>query len=163
ARTRDGDVRPRADPRTPPSTPREPLTSRASRGGHSLPGPPRDARDVTRTGGERQAGSSPKGAVSGGKGELAGGRRCEATGGVEATAAGEGLAEGDLVGMLEVGADREAAGEAGDGDVRASHQFGDVEGGGLAGGGRVGGEDDLGDVAALDAAEELGDLQVLGV
>src|SRR5262245_47074308 len=25
------------------------LTSRASRGGHSLPGPPRDARDATRT------------------------------------------------------------------------------------------------------------------
>ncbi len=29
--------------------PGEPLTSRASRGGHSLPGPPRDARDATRT------------------------------------------------------------------------------------------------------------------
>jgi len=27
------------------------LTSRASRGGHSLPGPPRDARDAARTGG----------------------------------------------------------------------------------------------------------------
>src|ERR1700759_3744535 len=27
------------------------LTSRASRGGHSLPGPPRDARDAPRTGG----------------------------------------------------------------------------------------------------------------
>src|SRR6185437_4739630 len=31
--------------------PGETLTSRASRGGHSLPGPPRDARDATRTGG----------------------------------------------------------------------------------------------------------------
>src|SRR6201996_3895902 len=31
--------------------PAEPLTSRASRGGHSLPGPPRDARDAPRTGG----------------------------------------------------------------------------------------------------------------
>src|SRR6201996_1402856 len=30
--------------------PHGPLTSRASRGGHSLPGPPRDARDVARTG-----------------------------------------------------------------------------------------------------------------
>ena len=30
-----------------------PLTSRASRGGHSLPGPPRDARDVARTAARR--------------------------------------------------------------------------------------------------------------
>jgi hypothetical protein len=29
--------------------PHETLTSRASRGGHSLPGPPRDARDGSRT------------------------------------------------------------------------------------------------------------------
>jgi hypothetical protein len=41
-------------PRPVPSPcrlPHGPLTSRASRGGHSLPGPPRDARDAPRTGG----------------------------------------------------------------------------------------------------------------
>ncbi len=36
---------------------------------------------------------------------------------IEAAATGEGLAEGDLVGVLEVGADRQAAGQAGDRDA----------------------------------------------
>ena len=36
---------------------------------------------------------------------------------LQRAAAGEGAAERDLVGVLEVAADREAGGEAGDGDV----------------------------------------------
>ena len=42
--------------------PGETLTSRASRGGHSLPGPPRDARDLPRTAG---ANNRPGGRTTG--------------------------------------------------------------------------------------------------
>ena len=62
-----------------------------------------------------------------------------------ARAAGEGAAEGDLVGVLEVGADRQAGGQPGDRDL-AAQQLGDVVGGRLAGRRRVGGEHDLGDL-----------------
>ena len=44
-----------------------------------------------------------------------------------------------------------------------AQQFGDVQRGRLAGRGRVGREDDLGHPARLDPAQQLGDLQVLGV
>ena len=54
--------------------------------------------------------------------------------------------------MLEVGADREAAGEAGQGDA-AAEALADVVGGGLAGRGRVRGDDDLLDVAGVDAED----------
>ena len=63
--------------------------------------------------------------------------------------AGERAAERDLVGVLEVAADRQAGGEAGDRDVgRALAQLvGDVQRGRLAGRRRVGGEHDLADRA----------------
>ena len=57
-------------------------------------------------------------------------------------ATGEGAPEGDLVGVLEVGADREAAGEPGDRDP-AAQELGDVMRGRLAGRRRVGREHDL--------------------
>src|SRR4051812_11312554 len=89
-------------------------------------------------------------------------RRLAPPGRSERAAAGERLAERDLVGVLEVGADRETGGEARDGDVRRllAQRVGDVERGGLPRGGRVRGEDDLLDRRA-DAAQELGDLEVL--
>ena len=64
--------------------------------------------------------------------------------------------------MLEVGPDRQAAGQPGHRHLAAQH-VGDVEGGRLAGGGRVGREDDLGDAPALDPPPQLADLQVFGV
>src|SRR3954453_6388473 len=78
------------------------------------------------------------------------------------TGAREGAAEGDLVRVLEVTADREAGGEAGDGDVRGAlvQLARDVERRGLAGGGRVGGEDDLAH-AVLHPAVELTEAQIL--
>ena len=57
----------------PAPVPHEPLTSRASRGGHSLPGPPRDARDATRTCGRSER--SQNSALSADKCELTGVRR----------------------------------------------------------------------------------------
>src|SRR3954453_23977024 len=80
----------------------------------------------------------------------------------QASSAGKRLAERDLVGVLEVGADRKAAGEAGDGHLTAQ-QVGDVQGGRLAGGGRVGRQHHLADAAALDPPPQLADLQVFGV
>ena len=72
--------------------------------------------------------------------------------------AGERAAERDLVGVLEVAADRQAGGEAGDRDVgRALAQaVGDVQRGRLAGGGRVGGEHDLADLAGRRRARRAG-------
>ena len=63
----------------------------------------------------------------------------------ERAAPDQGLAERDLVGVLEVGADRQAGGQARDRDVgRALAQArGDVQRRGLAGRGRVGGEHHL--------------------
>src|SRR3954447_7526940 len=83
----------------------------------------------------------------------------------ERAAPDERLAQGDLVGVLEVGADREPGGEARDRDVgRAlARRRGDVQGGRLAGRGRVGRQHDLADRAVAHARIELGDLQVLGV
>ena len=67
----------------------------------------------------------------------------------ERAAPDEGLAQRDLVGVLEVGADREARGQARHRDVgRALAQGrGDVQRGRLAGRGRVGREDDLADAS----------------
>src|SRR3954447_3487364 len=80
-------------------------------------------------------------------------------------AAAERLAERDLVGVLEIGPDRQAGREPRDRDLRGplAHRVREVERGGLAGGGRVGGHHDLAHVSALDAVEQLGDAQVLGI
>src|SRR4029079_19533708 len=81
-------------------------------------------------------------------------------------ATAEGAAERDLVRVLEIGADGEAAGQAGDRHVgRALAQsVGEVERRGLAGGGRVGRDHHLADRrAVVDAAEQLRDVEVLGV
>src|SRR5690606_11608548 len=80
-------------------------------------------------------------------------------------AALEGLAEGDLVGVLEVGADREPARQPGDGDVghALAQDVGEVERGRLAGRRRVRRDDDLAHAALLGPADELLDAEVLRV
>src|SRR3954462_13120777 len=84
--------------------------------------------------------------------------------GLERAAAGEGAAQRDLVGVLQVAAHRESGGQARDRDVGGAlvELARDVQGGRLAGGGRVGGQDDLAH-AVLDPAVELGEAQVLGL
>src|SRR5690242_8573050 len=69
-------------------------------------------------------------------------------------------AERDLVGVLEVGADRQAAGEARDPNA-AAQAVGEVGRGRLAGHVRVRREHDLLDAVPVDAAQELRDAQVL--
>src|SRR5215211_8785532 len=81
---------------------------------------------------------------------------------VERQPARERAPERDLVGVLEVGADRQPAGEARDGDAVAQ-QIGDVVSGRLARGGGIRGDDELLHPAGVDAPHEFGDLQVLGV
>src|SRR5439155_24967484 len=77
-------------------------------------------------------------------------------------AALEGLRQRHLVGVLEVAADREAAGDAGDPRREGLEQLAEVDGRGLALHARVGREDDLLDRLALEPAQELADLEVLG-
>src|SRR5581483_6086784 len=71
-------------------------------------------------------------------------------------------AERDLVGVLEVAADGEAARETGDADA-AAQAVGQVGGGRLAGHVRVGRENDLLDAVPLDAPHQLVDAQVGGL
>src|SRR3954470_9404532 len=77
-------------------------------------------------------------------------------------AARERPAEGDLVGVLEVGAHRQAARQPCHPNASAQ-PVGEEGGGRLAGHVRVGREHDLLDAVALDAAEQFGDAQVLGL
>src|SRR6266542_3145681 len=74
----------------------------------------------------------------------------------------EGLAQGDLVGVLEVASDREAAGQAGHPDAGGLQQRGHVHRRRVALQVRVRGQDDLDHAVALDAVEELLDAEVLG-
>jgi len=64
-------------------------------------------------------------------------------------------AECELVGVFEVAADGQAAGQAGDLDAQGGQAAFEVPGGGVALDVRVGGQDDLLDRVALDAAEEV--------
>src|ERR1700719_399232 len=65
--------------------------------------------------------------------------------GLHSAASGEGLAEGHLVGVLQIRAHREAARQARDDDLGGAcpQLLGDVQSGGLAGRGRIGREHDL--------------------
>src|SRR5438067_3520559 len=74
----------------------------------------------------------------------------------------ERAAERDLVGVLEVAADREAAGEPRHADAPAQ-PVGEVGGGCLAGHVRVRGQHDLLDAVSLHAAEQLVDSQMRGL
>src|SRR4029450_11290417 len=76
-------------------------------------------------------------------------------------AAGEGAAQGDLVGVFEVAADGEATGDAGDPDAEGGQEAGQVHGGGLALDVGVGGQDDLAGGGGLQAAQQLADAQVV--
>ena len=76
--------------------------------------------------------------------------------------AGEGAAERHFVGVLEVAADGQAAGEARHADA-AAQPVGQVRGGRLAGHVRVRRQDDLLDAVALDAPDQLVDPQMLGL
>ena len=76
------------------------------------------------------------------------------------SAAAERPAEGDLVRVLEVGADGQAARQAGDPHAPAQ-AVGEVGSGRLAGHVRVRGQHDLLDAVPLDPAQELVDAQVL--
>src|SRR4029077_1176916 len=89
-------------------------------------------------------------------------RRGIASDASDLAAAGQRPAERDLVGVLEVAADGQAAREAGHAYTSAE-AVGEVCGGRLAGHVRVRGEDDLLHAVALDAADELVDAQVLGL
>src|SRR5512132_2358721 len=76
-------------------------------------------------------------------------------------AAGEGAAQGHLVGVLEVAADGEAAGAAGDPDAEGGEEAGQVQGGGLALDVGVGGKDGLADRVRRQAAQQLADAEVV--
>ena len=77
-------------------------------------------------------------------------------------AALEGPAEGELVGVLEVAADGEAAGDAGDLEPERLEQPAEVHRGGLALDVGVGAEDDLLDALGVEAGEQLLDPQLVG-
>src|SRR5690554_4308895 len=79
----------------------------------------------------------------------------------DGSAAGERAPEGDLVGVLEVAPDRQAAGQAGDGQSQLPDHQRQVGRGRLALGVRVGGEDELGDGAAGQAGHQLADPQLV--
>lgn len=79
-----------------------------------------------------------------------------------ALASAEGLFEHGAVGVFDLGAWREAAGEAGDVDAGIGECFGDVEGCGVAFGGGVGCEYDFVDVGFADAFEQGVDGEVFG-
>src|SRR5215213_6101247 len=82
--------------------------------------------------------------------------------GVDLATAFERPAQRDLVGVLEVAADGEAAGDAGGAHAEGLQQPGQVHGGGLALDVGVGGEDHLGDALGVDSGEHLLDPQLLG-
>src|SRR3954468_23858583 len=75
----------------------------------------------------------------------------------------KGLAERDLVGVLEVGTDRQTASQTRHGDrgCALAQKVSDVERRGLSGGRRVGCDHDLADAVRGDAADELVDVKVL--
>src|SRR5438105_15900174 len=73
----------------------------------------------------------------------------------------EGTAHGDLVGVLEIPAHREAAREARDAHRVVAERLRDVHRGRFAFEIRVRGEDQLADAARLDARDELRDLQIV--
>jgi hypothetical protein len=75
----------------------------------------------------------------------------------------EGAGEGEFVGVFDVAAGGESAGEAGDSEAEVFEFLFEVEGGEVAFGGRVGGEDDLGDFFVRDTLEEFGDVEVSAV
>src|SRR5918995_1224255 len=74
----------------------------------------------------------------------------------------EGPAQGDLVGVLEVTADREAGREAGHPQPEVPKHAGEVARGRLTLEVGVGGDDDLGDRAVPQPGEELPDAKVVG-
>ena len=78
------------------------------------------------------------------------------------SAAGEGAAEGELVGGFEAAAGGEALGDAGDGELFAAEDIGEVIGGGFAFDVGAEGEDDFARGLGVDAGEELGDAELIG-
>src|SRR4030095_1678744 len=74
-------------------------------------------------------------------------------------AAGEAAAQGGLVGVLEVAADGEAAGDAGDPDAEGVEEAGQVHGRGLALDVWGGGQDDPAAGVRLQAAQQLADAE----
>src|SRR4051812_44465417 len=80
---------------------------------------------------------------------------------LDGPAAGEGPSEGDLVGVLQVAADRQAAGQPAHGDAHRLDQPGQVGGGRLALQVRVGGQDQLGDRAVGEPVQQLAHPQVV--
>src|SRR5690606_32592082 len=83
------------------------------------------------------------------------------TGSADGGAALEGAAERDLVGVLEVAADGKTAGQLGDLEVERHEHAHQIGRGRLALEVRVGGDDDLGDRAVLEPAEQLLDPQLV--
>src|SRR5204862_4180524 len=66
----------------------------------------------------------------------------------------EGASEGELVGVLEVAADGETAGDAGDLDGQRLQQGSQVHGGGVALDVGVGAQNHFGDALAIDAGQQ---------
>src|SRR5262249_52709616 len=74
----------------------------------------------------------------------------------------KGLGERHLVRVLEIAAHRETAGDASDTNTKRSQQLREIERGRLTFHVGVGGQNDLGPPAALEAGEQLPDLDVVG-
>src|SRR3954470_3501453 len=83
------------------------------------------------------------------------GAPCRDGSGVDFAATLERTAQGDLVGVLEVAPDREAARDTGGAHPDGLEQPGQVHGGGLALDVGVGGEDHLGDALGVDPGQQL--------
>ncbi len=81
---------------------------------------------------------------------------------LEVAAPLHGLEHGDLVGVLQIGTDRNTHGDARDADAQRFDQLRQVNRSGLAFGGRIGGHDNLFDGAAFEAFDETFDLQLIG-
>src|SRR6478736_4865253 len=84
------------------------------------------------------------------------------TGWLKRSAGEEGGADGAVVEIVELAANRHTLGERGDGDAERCELAGDVVGGRLAVDCGVEGEDDLAGAFLGDAPDELGDAQRIG-
>src|SRR5665213_716668 len=93
-------------------------------------------------------------------GTVGGTRSCAS--GVHLGRALEGPAEGQLVGVLEVTAHRQSAGDPGNGQPQGLEEPGEVHGRGLALEVGVGAEDHLGDPLAVEAEQELAHPELFG-
>lgn len=86
----------------------------------------------------------------------------EESGSVDGSTAFERATQREFVGILEIAANWQAAGDAGDGETKRLEKAGQVHGGGFAFDVGVGAQDDLGDRMVAQPVEEFLDAKLVG-